>query len=226
MLLVRRIVFLIPALLSIALILIFAVAGYVTLISSDALTQTDLKYLAERILFTGILAGILAAIIFLIVFFKSININQRLEKLIRQNKLNPASTEHGLSGINHIGQKLNILYSQINEISEMRGLKMSALSNTCEYLSSVLEKPLLVIDITGRVIQVSEGWLNQNNQSRSEVIGTDIKAIYKVLDINSVLQRLEKKHLPLKLETEESRLQIEPVLDKNNSISYVVVIPN
>ena len=224
MLLVRKIFIIILMIFTAAAIMTFAIISYSNLVGAETLTAEELKFEAEQLLFAGLLIAAGVTLVFIFLLFRSRNISNSLDKLINQNRINPASTEDGLLRLGSIGKDLNILYRQINEISEMRGLKLSAMSNTAEFLTDNIELPLLIIDVTGNIIQVSKGWLEQNNLRRGEIAGEDINKYFKGMNIKTVLSKLERRHLPVEFYNAGKNYRIVPLHDRNNNISYIAVI--
>lgn len=224
MLIIRKTVLIIISAAAASATVFTTVSAYNRLINSETMTSADLKFLAEQYLFIGILLTLIITTALLLLIFRSRNINNELDKLIRQDKLNPAGTKTGLLRLGSIGVKLNLLYKQIDEVSEMRGLKISALSNAAEFLSLNVEQPMIIIDVTGRIIQVSRGYLDKSGMSRSEIVDADISSVINGIQIKSVLSRLEKKRLPAHFNTAGAGYKWIPLHNKNNEISYIAVI--
>lgn len=203
--------------------IIIAAAAYRKILNAGGLTEADLRFAAEEYLFAGILLSLIIIAAFIFLILRSRNISRELDRLIRQEKLNPASTKAGLLKLGVIGDKLNLLYRQIDEVSEMRGLKISALSNTAEFLSSNLNKSIIITDVTGKILQISRGYIDRSGVRRSEILERNIESIINGVDIKTVLSRLEKKRLPTSISIRGLEYTWIPIYNRNNEISYIAV---
>jgi len=223
MLLIRKSLIIGLAAVSFVSTILIAVTAYLKIIGSEGLTGAELRFAAEEYLFTGILLSLIMITAFIFLIRRSRNISRELDRLIRQEKLNPASTETGLLKLGAIGDKLNLLYRQIDEVSEMRGLKISALSNTTEFLSSNVGKSIIITDVTGRILEISRGYIDKSGVSRSEILERNIESIIHGVEIKTVLARLEKKRLPTSFSIKGIEYTWRPIYNRNNEISYIAV---
>lgn len=223
MLIIRKSLIIILAAASAVSTILITAAAYLRILNAGTISKADLEFSAEEYLFGGILLSLLISMAFVFLIIKSRNISRELDRLIKREKLNPASTKTGLLKLGKIGIKLNILYRQIDEVSEMRGLKISALSNVAEFLTLNLDKPIIIIDVTGKIIQVSRGYLNKSGMNRSELLEQNIDSIITGIDIKTVLSRLEKKRLSTSFIIADSEYSWTPIYNRNNKISYIAV---
>lgn len=223
MLIIRKSLIIILAAASGISMLVITAAAYLKILNAGQMTNSDLKYTAEVYLFGGIILVLLITAAFIFLIFKSRNISTEIERLIKQEKLNPASTKTGLLRLGSIGLKLNSLYKQIDEVSEMRGLKISALSKTSEFLALNVSKPIIIVDVTGMIIQISRGFLHDSEMSRNGILGRSVESIIPGIEMKKVLSRLEKKRLPTKIRISKTEYTWTPIHNKNNEISYIAV---
>ncbi len=185
----------------------------------------QLRFRAETLLFTTIVTSTLLIIIFTLAITRCRNIDKMLDKLIRQNSMNPASTKEGLLRLGKTGGKLNILYRQIDEISRNRGLKISALSNALELFSFYLSPPLILTDMSGKIVQVSRGWTEEFNGSSSNPKGSNIDGLFSGINISDIISRLEKTHLPATTEFKGKTFNWSIVYNRKLTPAYLIVMP-
>jgi len=185
--------------------------------------QDDLRYRAETLLFTSIVLCTVLTAVFILLISRSRNIDRILDKLIRQNSMNPTSTRDGLLRLGKTGGKLNILYRQVDEISEKRGLKISALSNALELISGYLTVPVMICDISGKIIQVSRGWSEQPG-SASNLIGGNVESFFNEINITDIILELEKTHLPLKREINGTIWSWSMIRSRDKNPAYLAVM--
>ncbi len=228
MLLIRKSGFMLVLGICAAIIIVSAAAAYYMLYSAgmqaESITGADLRFLAEKILFAGLIELIVLITVFIVLFTRSRDISKDLDKLIKQNRLNSASTVTGLLTLGETGKQLNILFRQLEEISYKRGLKIGALSNVAEFLSQHIESHVTIVDVTGRIIQVSRGSLETAGKNRNEIVDRTIDILAGDIQFTSVLSELEKQHLPVETASETGTIRWIPLLNRRNEISYIAVI--
>ena len=202
-----------------------AAGAYILVTAAGELSPDELRFQAEKVLFSGVILTCIVIAAFITVLIKSRNINRDLNKLVRQNRLNPEATGPGLLKLGETGQKLNQLYQQIEEISIKRGLKISALSKVNEFLSHNIAESIVLIDVSGRVIQASLGYLEKNGLNRTEAVDHQLPLLsVGGVELLSIISRLEKKPLPIETEIDGITCRWVPLYNSANEISYIAVI--
>lgn len=223
MLLVRRALLLIFAVIVSAALIFTAFFSYTKITGSANLDASELRFQAEQVLFIILLLTLLVIIIFISLIIRGKNIHREIDKLITQNRLNPASTEQGFLRLGETGKKLNILFAQINEISIKREFKISALSNLVEHLVSQHDRGLFIADISGRIIYTGSKALSLVERTKSEVTGSQIDSIFDGANIQEIIKQIETNKSGFAAEFDGIKLSISPVYDKKNTITYVAV---
>ena len=224
MLLIRR-VFLIFVLILVAGSLVFTAAFSYSMISNaGSFSAMDLKFRAEQVLFTLIILTVIIILLFLFMIFRSLRFDRELDRLIRQNQLNPSATEAGLQKLGKPGLKLSILYRQINDISRMRGNKISALNNVAEFLSQHTESDIFITDITGKIIHAGKGLLEKLELTRADAQGEKIETLLEDLNFQEIYTEIEKNNLSVETDCSGRHYRIYPVFDRKNIINYIAVV--
>ena len=226
MLAIRKIFLIILLLISAGSLIFTAGYAYSVLTGAGQLSGPELKFAAEQLLFISLLLTAVLTVIFILLIFKSRNIGRDIDRLVNRSKLNPSAAESGLNSLGPLSRGLKALYRQINEVSAMRGLKLSALSAAAEFLAQNIDLPLLIIDVTGEIIYVSRGYTQKYNAEETSPAGQNISLLLGSINMKTVLSLLEKKHLPAEIEAGGSLYRWIPLYDRNNSISYIAVLPN
>ena len=225
MLLIRRLTAIILLVLTAASIASMAIGAFIIIGASGEYGSEELRFQAEKVLFIGIILVCIVTASFIGVIIKSRNINRDLEKLIRQNRLNPEATGPGLLKLGETGRKLNSLYQQIDEVSRKRGLKIGALSEANEFLSRNITEPILLIDVSGRIIQASRGYLELYGLRRSDIIDQDLPLLASSkVQLGSIISQLEKKHLPVETDIDGKTFMWSPLFNAENEINYLAVV--
>lgn len=185
----------------------------------------ELRFRAETLLFTAIVVSTALIIVFVLIITRSRNIDKMLDKLIRQNNMNPSSTKEGLLRLGKTGGKLNLLYRQIDEVSEKRGLKISAMSGALKFYSERLPDPLLLIDLSGKVVQESSGWsqLFGNEESASE---RSIEDIFPEISLTDIIFKLEKTHLPVETVFKGKIFSWSIIENRDKDPGYLIITPS
>jgi PAS domain-containing protein len=195
------------------------------IMTAAGLEPGELRFKAETLLFAVIVGATLLTAVFILIIFRSRNIDKMLDKLIRQNNMNPSSTREGLLRLGKTGGKLNLLYRQIDEISEKRGLKISAISNALSLFSANLTTPVLMTDLSGRIVQASRGWSEDLGNTDEDLIGSSIEDIFDGISITDIILRLEKTHLPVETVLKGTYFIWSRINDKENTPGYLIVMP-
>ncbi len=188
-------------------------------------TSGELRYRAETLLFTSIVVSTVLTAVFAVIMIRSRNIDRMLNKLIKQNNMNPSSTKEGLLRLGKTGGKLNLLYRQIDEISEKRGLKISCMSEALKFYSDKLPEPVLLIDISGKIVQMSRGWAQHFGEKES-VIGNSIESIFGEISLTDIILKLEKTHLPLKTVYNGITYNWTIIETRDRTPGYLTVMPS
>ena len=225
MLLVRRSLLIIFFSLIILSLIGTAAWAYVIMTSASPINPGELRYRAETLLFTTIVAASILTAALILIIVRSRNIDRMLDRLIRQNNMNPASTREGLLRLGKTGGKLNILYRQIDDVSEKRGLKISAMSNAIDLLSENLANPMLMIDISGRIIHAGRNWPSSPEAPAADLRGSNIEELFSGISITDIVSKLEKTHLPVKTASKGISFNWIMISDRKKTPGYLIVTP-
>lgn len=203
-----------------------AIYAWSLLNNSAGFSADDIKYYSEQIVFAAVVLVTLLVLIVILIFLRNRNFNRDLDRLIKLDTINPASTENNLRRLGSLGKKLSLLYRQINDISEKRGMKIGALTSLTEFLCINTQLQILLTDITGQILQVSRGYLDENQAVRSELVLKNIRTVMPEINFPGIVSELEKRHLPVEAESGDEKIRWIPIHNRNNEISYIAAIPS
>ena len=221
MLLIRRSAAVILMLLAVFSIIITAVLAY--RLSGAVPESQELRFRAEQMLFAGIIAACINAAAFGLLLVRSRNISKELDRIGRQAALNPEAAPESLLRLGETGEKLKDLFIRTEEVSEKRGLKISALNSLTDFLCRRSSEAILILDVEGIVVHAGGGYLEKFGLNRGDIIDQPFRLLKGGLTINTVLTRLEQRHLPIETESGSGICRWIPVFNKNNAISYIAV---
>ncbi len=194
--------------------------------SSAGFSADDIKYYSEQIVFAAVVLVSVLILFVILIFLRNRNFNRDLARLIKLDTINPASTENNLRRLGSLGKKLSLLYRQINDISDKRGLKIGALTSLTEFLCMNTQLQIILTDITGRILQVSRGYLDEKQAVRSELVLKNIRTVMPEVNFPGIVSELEKRHLPVEAESGDEKIRWVPIHNRNNEISYIAAIPS
>lgn len=224
MILIKRFLFILFAILVCGPLIAAGFYGYSLLDNAGGYTAEELKYYSEQFLFFSlVLAGALF-LLFIGVFIKAIRLDRQLDKIIELNKYQDFSPKQSFENMGPLGEKLTTLYYQLNTLNERKTLKISALTALNTFLVTNSELPLLITDVGGTVIQVSTVMTEKLDKSKSEIINAHVNALFEDISIYTIVSELNKQRTSLEKQSGKHTLTCYPIHNRHNQLSYVVFI--
>lgn len=224
MILVRRGLFFVLAVLVCLAALGAGVLGYVSVQTTAAGTAEHARFVAERFLFISLAAAVFFCLVFLFIVLRSIRIDRELDKIIELNRFQDFSPEKSMKRLGLIGRKITDLYYQLNNLNEKKSLKISAQGELVTFLVNNLDLPLAVCDVTGIVLWVSSSFPDKLGKTRTEVIGGRIDAMLQDVSTPNILFELGRSHASLEKVSGKLTVTCYPVHNRMNELSYVTFV--
>ena len=112
-----------------------------------------IKYYSEHFVYLTILFTLFLFILLLTTALRSRKIFRELDKIanIQQRGGNHANLTQYLARMGKLGEKINTLFFQLNELNEMKSLKISSQGNLNNFLVENICLKLLVMNPMGRI---------------------------------------------------------------------------
>ena len=220
---IRRRALIVLVSMSVAAVLAVAVLAYVSVRRAPG-EAAAMKVISERILLTGIVATVTVLGAGTAVIGRSAKFSSLLDKLIEMNRVTGFSPEVALNKLGDVGRKISTIYRQMTELSEKKSRKISALTALNELLLYSTDRMILVVDAGGRVLQASPPLLERIDQTLLEVQRVPLDDLLPGAEVESAIKEANKSHAPVVRERKGDSLVLNPVIDRNGEVTYLVVI--
>ncbi len=200
--------------------------GYNTIISSKTFTGAAIKFQAERFLFYSFLATTLLITGYAIILFYSRHVDRQLDKLIEMSRYSDIYPEKHFIGFGPLGERLKLLFKNINNLNIRKTLKISALANLNEFLMKNINLPVIVTDITGMVLYTSAGFLEKFKYNKGDLKSKKIDSVFPELIIPTLILELIRHHVPVEEESDHTIITCYPIHNVSAEVNYIVFVPN
>lgn len=218
------------AILAIAFIGIYGYIFFSNFTTGDALT---LKYFAENFLYFVIILMAALTGIFIATLVKSRNIYRELDKIIELSRQGKYSSGMQLKKLGRLGEKIIEINRKLNDLNEMKSLKISSLSDMLNFILEKVDVPLFILDAQGMITKASQFLLEQMDVSEKNLVNKYAENLFDTFTFTSVLQELRKSKYvvvqsPLLLDSFDEPVDVNlivfPVMNYKNEISNCVCI--
>jgi len=126
--------------------------GYFKIIGSEGLSGEELRYQAEIFLFYFFVTAIVLIIGFASLLIRVRNVDNKLDSLIEMSRYSDIYPAKHFVGLGPLGDRLRLLYRNINNLNIRKTMKISALANLNEFMmnrGSFLSSNVYVPDNSG-----------------------------------------------------------------------------
>lgn len=197
-------------------------------------TNLELKYEMENFIFATILVLLMVLLFFLGFIRSSENILKRLDKMIQLSEYGKHDVSAHMSKMGALGRKFTYLTHHLNNMNEMRILKISSLSGIVDFLVGRSSEALFLTDSQGKILDCSRKFEKElMKQDKKNVISKNLNEFLVDDDFRSLVSEL--KHERFGLEKEKVGLLIDgkehkkkaffkPIKNSKGDISNVIGI--
>jgi transcriptional regulator with PAS, ATPase and Fis domain len=223
---VRRRAILFQAGLTVIVVIAAAIAGYYSvsqLVAADG-GAADAKVISERILFIGIVAATAVVVSAIFLILRARNLTATLDKLVAMNQISGYSADAALGRLGDVGVRIRTILRQIEDLSEKKSVKITSLTGLNEMILALAEQMMVVVDGSGKVLQVSKGLLERLEQPRSEIVGQSIDDLLPEASIAEALREAAATRTPVVREIQNEKLVLNPVINRGGGVAYMVAI--
>ena len=224
MILVRKFLLIITLLTALGFIITTGVYCYLSVNDIVNLPAEARKLLAENILFLSILFSVAVLVFILFLFLRSKAIVSELDKigtLLRKGNFNP---NESFKRLGPIGQNIQKIYRNLEELNEGKSKRISSLNAILSFFMSNTEMELFIIDITGKIENVSAAYVNKNEQTDVFYTGKNIEELINDMPVQEILSELEDKRSPVKKKINKDQFIFIPVFNMNYEMALVLCI--
>jgi hypothetical protein len=176
MLLIKKWYFTFTLILCCGMVLLLGITGYSAVNSKAVYSPGQVKFHAENCIFISILAVIVVMVLFFIAGRRSTNVLRELDKVRELSRLGKYYTSDYLKKLGSLGERIDLLFQELNKLNEMMSLRISALSNLQQFFLESSRLKLLITDIQGTIQGGSRTFLLAIEQEKNQVLGKNLAA--------------------------------------------------
>ena len=202
-------------------LIVLGLVGYQAL-SKGGPSQESNRIEAEQFLYVALVCFSILLLAFFFLVGRSRSITKKLDRLIELSKIGDFSPELSMRTLGSIGEKITLLYFQLDALNEKRSTKISALSDLVEFLVVNLNLPILITDVTGKILYVSRAYDLKYEISRSEILSHDILETIPDASIQEIVQKLDKDHNSVERVFGKIESSIIPIYNRLNVLAYII----
>jgi hypothetical protein len=226
MLLINRNLLIILVLIVISATIGAGIFGYQQILGSTGLAGDAIRFQAESFLFYFIITAIVLGIGFIVLFLRVRHVDRQLDKLIEMSRYSDIYPAKHFVGLGPLGERLKLIYRQINNLNIRKTMKISALANLNEFLLNNISLPLVVSDVTGIILYSNSAFADKFNSTRGDLKSSRVDTIFSDINIPALMLELSRQHIPVEKESKKVRITCYPVHNVSAEMNYVVFVPD
>jgi len=224
MILINRKLLIILAVVVIAASLGAGIFGYQKILAAEGLSGDILKFQAERFLFYFIVTAIVLITGFTVLLLRVHNVDRQLDRLIEMSRYSDIYPSKHFVGLGSLGERLRLLYRNINNLNIRKTMKISALANLNEFMMNNINLPMLVTDVTGSILYSSTVFTEKYGSAKGDLKYKKIDSVFSELNIPILMLELSRQHVPVEKESNRTKITCYPVHNVSVEMNYVVFV--
>jgi len=189
--LVSRTLFTLFAALTLLAVLALGVSGYLFFHPQHSLPALEAKLTGEWFLFGALCTALVLSLLTVHIIRTAPRINRELDRILQSGSNISVTAQLRARRLGSISRTLLRLYSHIAELNEKQSLKMSAQHNLIALLTDNMQAPLLITDISGRILYVSRTLEKSYNITHNALRGTSVENFAPNILMHSILGDIE-----------------------------------
>ncbi len=226
MILINKRLLIILAVVVIAASLSAGLFGYQKILGSEGLAGEAIRFQAESFLFYFFVTAIILIIGFAVLLIRVRNVDRQLDRLIEMSRYSDIYPARHFVGLGPLGDRLRLLYRNINNLNIRKTMKISALANLNEFMMNNINLPMLITDVTGNILYSSTVFSDKYNSTKSDLKSSKIDSVFTELNIPVLMLELSRQHIPVEKESNRIRITCYPVHNVSAEMNYVVFVPD
>ncbi len=225
MLLINRTLLIVLAILVITASLGAGWFGYQQILGSVDLSSEAIRFQAESFLFYFIVTAVVLITGFGFLLFRVHHVDRQLDKLIEMSRYSDIYPSKHFAGLGPLGEKLKLIYRQINSLNIRKTMKISALSNLNEFLLNNISLPLVVTDVVGTILYSNSAFADKLKTTRGDLKSRKIDKVFTDLNIPVLMLELSRQHIPLETNSNNTSITCYPVHNVSAEMNYAIFVP-
>ena len=224
MILINRKLLIILAVFVIAASLGAGVFGYQKILDSAGLSGEAIRFQAESFLFYFFITAAVLITGFAALLLRVRHVDRHLDRLIGMSRYSDIYPAKHFVGLGPLGERLKLLYRNINNLNIQKTMKISALANLNEFMMNNINLPILVTDVTGSILYSSTAFTDKSNSTKGDLKTSKIDSVFPELNIPALMLELSRQHIPIERESNRTRITCYPVHNVSAEMNYVVFV--
>ncbi len=219
---VPRFLFILGNVCAIAAILLLGLLGYSAFGQQEVYTALQTKITAEWFLFGTIISLLILTLIIGRIIFVRTKVSDELRRIRSMSSYISLSTQLNSKRLYELGPSLAELFKRVSSINEKQALKMSAQHSLISFLCANINAPLLITDITGKILHVSTTYEAHFDTDRSKLIDKSIETIVPNIYIHEVLNNIEFRQKYKREQKNDLSFHVYPMYNRSAQITYLI----
>ncbi len=193
MLVIRKKRFIFVFIMFVLLLLFTCICSYYFISNVDSFSIEQRKFVAENMIYVGIIIILIAAALFGYVYWGSLRVFSELDKLKEAVKHGNYDRIMFQKRLGQLGLEINDLFVHLNSISGKKTEKISAISCLNTFLLENIRLKMLVIDVQGMILSVSTAFLTEYDFDKSDILYHDIDEFVPI-ESKTMIVRMSQEH--------------------------------
>ncbi len=200
--------------------------GYYRILGLEGDSQEEIRFQAENFLFYFIVTTFVLATGFAVLLLRARHVDRKLDRLIDMSRFSDIYPSKHFVGLGPLGERLKLLYHNINNLNIRKTMKISALANLTEFLMNNISLPMIVTDTAGSILYSSSVFTDKYNYSRGDIKLNKIDTLFPEINIPALMLELYRQHIPVEKENNRTKITCYPVHNVSADMNYVVFVPD
>lgn len=214
-----------------ATILAMSIYGYLMLSKINKENNLGIKYLAENYIYYSMIILVLLLCTFSVMFYFSYRVFNLLDKISKLSKDGNVNIEIYIKKLGVLGEKINNIISNINDLNLKKSVKISSLSKLNEFLVENFNLNMLLLDFRGIINFSSKEILKNLKVTKDYFVGKDISEIVSTIDFEELYTSMGqskkyvfKENISFDDEKYKGDLILIPIINQSMNISNIVCL--
>jgi len=150
------------------------------------------KYFAENIVLYAVIALLILAILLWNTAARHKDVLGELDKIVELSRQSPSVLQIQVNKLGLLGKKISEINANLNELNELKSLKISAQAALSEFLLEESSSRLLLTDAEGRILNFSRGLLEYLEVNEKILRGIFIDEFLPDADPSKLINNLRR----------------------------------
>ena len=180
------------------------------------------KLTAEWFLFGALAALILIAFMIGRIVYVRRKVAVELQRIRSMSSYISLSTQLKSKHLYELSDPLSDLFERVSSINEKQSMKMGAQHALISFLCANINAPLLITDVTGKILHVSIRYEENYKTDRSKLLDKNIENLVPNVFIHEVISNIEYRQKYKKEQKEDLSFHVYPVYNRSSQITYLL----